>query len=125
MIGEPLVSDRRLEQVEDQIRREFPGLPDGAKFVTYEQAPTQAETNGIEVPIPATAVAAIFVPNPKWPAQHQPQYRAVRGAKLLSHWRDYEKHAGRLVAAPDQLLGDFRTIARRAVQMAADMRELA
>lgn len=123
MIGAPLVSDARLEGVEAQIRREFPRLPDACRFVTFEQEPTTVEHRGIEVPTPAVAVCAILVPNPKWPAQ-QPQYRMVRGAKWLTHWRAYEKHAGRLVGAPDQVLTDFRNVARRAVQMADDMKEL-
>lgn len=123
MIGSPLVSDARLARIEEQIRRENPGLPDGARFVTYEQEPTVAERSGIEFTIPATAVCAVLVPNPKWPAA-EPQYRVVRGAKPMAHWHSYEKHAGRLVGAPDQVLNDFRSIAARAVQVWTDSKEL-
>lgn len=123
MIGAPLVSDSRLEQIEAQVRREFPGLPDGAKFVTYEQEPTIGLLNGVEVPVPPTAVTAILVPNPKWP-EREPQYRMIRAPRLLSRWRHFEKQRERLVAAPDVVLTDFRAIAKRAVALWRDSQEL-
>lgn len=110
-----LLPDSRLDQIESQVRKEFPRLPDGAIFNTYVQPPGLLERNGLEIPVPACGVVAILVPNPRWP-EKEPQYKACKAPRWLDHFRHYEKQRDRLVQAPDVALNDFRACARKAVE---------
>lgn len=118
-----LLPDSRLDRIEEQIRREFPGLPDAAVFNTYVQPEGYTERGGIELPVPPCAVMAILVPNPKWPAK-LPQYRAIKATRWQHHFQSYEKQRDRLVSAPDVPLNDFRAAARKAVEIYRSSKEL-
>ena len=111
-----LLPDSRLEQIESQVRREFPALPDGVIFNTYLQPEGYTVTDaGLEIPVPPCAVMAILVPNPRWP-EKQPQYRVIRAPRWLHHFRSYEAQRDRLVNAPDVPLNDFRAAAKKAIE---------
>lgn len=110
-----LLTDSRLDQIEDQIRREFPRLPEGTIFNSYIQPEGYAERNGLDIPIPPVAVMALLVPNPRWP-ELQPQYKAIKAMRWLHHFRAYENQRDRLVQAPDVPLNDFRAAAKKAIE---------
>lgn len=111
MIGAPLVTDSRLEQAEVVVRREFPGLPEGAEFVTYAQEPRAIEDGGITVPVPEVAVCGIVMPHPA-----RKDIRHFVSAGMWMHeWRQREKDKERLVGVADPLLMALRAAAKDAV----------
>ena len=113
-----VLTDSRLEQIESQIRREFPSLPDSVIFTTYIEPAGYVEQGGLQLPKPPRAVMTILVPNPKWP-KSEPQYRAIKAPRWLDHFRHYEKQRDRLVNAPDVALLDFRQAATKAVEVSS------
>lgn len=115
--------ERRLDEIESAIRREFPALPDGARFVATQTDAGSGTKSGMEFPIPEGVMFAILVPNPKWP-DRQPQYRRVARWRSAEQFAHYEKQHGRIVGAPDVALTDFRSAAREAVTLYQNMREL-
>lgn len=64
---EPLISESRLERIEQRLRQEFPQLPENATFVTARQPAQMIEFQGAPVQIGDIACFAIFVPHPKHP----------------------------------------------------------
>lgn len=117
MVGEPLISDSRIGQIENRVRQEVPQLPDAARFVSYVQEPTQAEVNGVEFPVnERVAVLAIVMPD----VRHDGRERWVRGSRWLKHFRHFEAQHERIVGSPDVVYDDFLAVARRAAQMNAD-----
>jgi hypothetical protein len=85
--GEPLLSDSRLARIEEQIRKDYPQLPEYCTFVSWVQ-PTQYATlpSGLEVQIPECAVLAILVTN----YRHPDSFRIFRVGDTLERWRARE-----------------------------------
>lgn len=118
MIGEPLVTDRRLEEAEAVIRREFPGLPESAEFVTYrqERGAIEAEerADGLIQPdraIPEVAVCGILLNHPV-----RSDLKEFKAAGMWLHeWQQRERDRERLVGTPDPLLMGLRAAAQEAM----------
>lgn len=120
MIKDFLLDDERLMPVVDQIRKEFPRLPDGAEFATYIQQAHEQEINGIWQAVPEAAVFVIQVPNPRRPILP----KAHRGTWPLHAFRVMESSYDRLVGYPDPVLVAFRQIAPNAISWHETMRDI-
>lgn len=111
MIGEPLVTDSRLEQAEAVIRKELPALPEDAEFVTYRQERGAITEGDLEVPVPEVAVCGIVLNHPS-----RKDLKEFKAAGMWLHeWRQREKDRQRLAHAPDPLLMALRSAAREAI----------
>lgn len=99
-IGEALVPDRRLDRVAGLLRKEYPRLPEEAKFVTFEQPSTYADMgDGLIRPIAAVAVFAVEIPNPR----HPELPRLFTKSTWMDTWRTWDRnarHDGQVVADP-------------------------
>lgn len=86
LVGEPLLTDERLGRIENQIRRDYPSLPEYCTFVSYVQPEQWARVRGIDVQIPQTAVLAILVTN----FRHRDSFRIFRAGVALDVWRKWD-----------------------------------
>lgn len=82
-LGEPLLTDGRLEKIERQIRQEFPRLQEQSNFVSWVQEPFWTNIGGIDIQVPRTAVLAILVTNPR----HPDSIRIFQTGEILERWR--------------------------------------
>jgi len=101
LIDESLVPTSRLRRVEEQLRKDYPLLPESAEFVTFRQPPTMAEPggDGLVRPIPDIAVFGIVLQNPRYPESQ----RLFSKSTTLSAWRkwdNYARHEGEVRADP-------------------------
>lgn len=80
--GEPLLTDSRLQAIEDQIRQDFPQLPEYCTFVTWVQEPQWARVRGIDVQLPMTAVLAILVTN----YRNRDSFRIFQKGETMDRW---------------------------------------
>lgn len=111
MIGEPLVTDAQLEQAAETIRKEFPGLPESAEFVTYRQEAGAIDDDGLLIPVPEVAVVGIVMPHPV--RSDLKEYKAA--GMWLHEWKQRSSDHKRIVGAPDPLLMGLRAAAREAL----------
>lgn len=111
LIGEPVVDDARVAKAEQALRRKFPQIPEAAQFATYRQSPTfMPLANGLERPIPETAVFLVRVPSPKH--DHKGIILTERGGELMSVWRQRDQAYKHLVGQRDPLEIHFEQLVR-------------
>lgn len=118
---EPVLHDRRVEDIAVKLRLEFPDL-ESAQFVTYlqpQQRLEKKEESG-EVIIPPVVVMAILSPNPKAAG-----YAIMtKAAVYLDHWLDTDKKSKHFVGVEDPAYKIFRRTAREHVKTVRNLQEM-
>ena len=113
---EPLLDDRRLERIEDTVRKAWPMLPDDAQFASAI------------VPNPRGAMEAHFLivsPSPR-PIQRRFGAKEIsRGKTSLAAWDSSEKERAMYVnKRDDPALGFYLVAARMHVEKLANLKSI-
>lgn len=134
IVGEPLVPDQWLEEVEQRLRRRFRQIPETAQFATYVQPPMWYAVNGLDRQIPATAVFLVRIPSPRDrssgadSAEYSDAHRGImltaKAGELKAMWDKRVRHHAHFVGAPDPLEGAFEVILRDLASKHQNMRQL-
>ena len=100
--AEPLLTDARLTQIEDQVRRNVKGLDD-TTFVTAKVHPTE--------PHPAEAHFLLLTLHPRPLQRAAGQLHGTVIREPLSQWESGEKDRGHFVTDADPALRYFAALA--------------
>lgn len=124
LVGEPLVEDKRLWAVAEQLGVIFPKLPVfGYDLVTWIQEPlVLTAEGGRPVTLPRVAVLAVVSPHPK----DKDRERMTKMAMWFDDWDTEEKMRSHYAGAPDPLLKFYKPVIRehlKALQNSQDLIE--
>lgn len=119
MIADVLLDDARIEQIERQLRKEFPQLPESSALVSYVQEPLEVEHRGVLRTVECV-VFGINTQNPRRPRREM----LHKAAWPLARWREMESSRQRIVGYPDPALHAFRQLAPTVIDWYETMRDL-
>ncbi len=113
-LGEPLLTDRRLEKVAGRLVVEFPKLLDyETDFVTWIQEPQELLVEGLVRKLPRVAVLGMVSPNPKHPDSSQ----LSKAGMWYDHWREEDQMFGRMNQKDDPALKFYRVLAKEHLRL--------
>jgi hypothetical protein len=105
---EPLLSDQRLDQIENKLRDEFPALV-GALTSYIQPRFMRRLHDGVLVPVAELAVFGCLSPDPRRAEQGLLQTAALP----LEDWRKLDRGYMRLIGREDPALVFFRRLVRK------------
>lgn len=116
---EPLVSDQRLSDIEGVLRDRFPGLDEGAIFVTYIQPSMARVVVDRETIIPDVACFAVISKNPRGGDDVM-----TVGSTWLDTFKREDGMRSHFVGVGDILLALYEPVVKRHVETIKNLKDM-